>query len=522
MNNDDDDDDNNDDDDDDDDMLQVRKKTNAEIEKEEVELRAALEEMKKLSDKKNNTEVDKDSFLSNYITNKKWKFDKSYDISYNDDDDINDDDDETELDRMENFESKYNFRFEELLANGNKNDADTNGLKNIQVVGHSRSTEGSVRRVDDKRKKQREEKAERKDKEKRQREAELRRLKNIKREELLNRIKKISKVSGLGNLGLDENDLDEDWDPDKYEKMMSKNFGDNYYDENDENIDEIMEGFDEDIAYDDYDNEDDDNVKIKLKPKKDKSKKKKKQKQVSKDNDGEDIDDIDEYVQTLDSKGKEEAVQLMDEYYKLDYVDVVGDIKTRFKYKQVDKEDFGLTTEEILMADDKDLNSFVGLKKLSAYYHSKNKDENKEYKLASRRKKLRSKIKENMKQAAEEEEALSTVKSKSNKGEKAKTVTTENNEDNEDNEDADDNNDDDKQDASSSKKKRKRRKKHDDSSNSFFKSDEEIVKVEPSKLIKEKEDTTIKANKKIKEKRKQKDAKEETIDPKKARLNLYN
>ena len=162
--------------------------------------------MNKLS-KKENSEIDKDSFLTNYITNKKWKFDKSYDISYNSDDNIVDDDeDEEEVERMENFESKFNFRFEELLAN--KDNTDSSGLKNIQVVGHSRSVEGSVRRVDDKRKKQREEKQEKKDKEKRQREAELRRLKNIKREELLNRIKKISKVSGLKNLGIDENELD--------------------------------------------------------------------------------------------------------------------------------------------------------------------------------------------------------------------------------------------------------------------------------------------------------------------------
>ena len=500
------------DDEDGDNMLQVRKKSNAEIEKEEIELRTALEEMNKLSDKKNNTEVDKDTFLTNYISNKKWKFDKSYDISYNDDID-DDDDDENELDRMENFESKYNFRFEELLANDDKNKESSGmGLKNIQVVGHSRTIEGSVRRVDDKRKKQREEKLERKEKEKRQREAELRRLKNLKREELLSRIKKISKISGLSNLGLDENELDEDWDPEKYEKMMSKNFGDDYYGENDANIDEIMEGFDEDIAYDDYDHEDDDNIKIKLKPKKDKSKKKKKKN--AKDDD-DDIDDIDEYVETLDKKGKEEAAQLMDEYYKLDYEDVVGDIKTRFKYRQVEKDDFGLSTEEILMADDKDLNSFVGLKKLSAYYHHKDKDANKEYKLANRRKKLRSKIKENMKNAAEEEEST-TVKSKSSKSENSNPITDEN----EDNDDDDDDTNGDKQ--VDSKKKRKRRKKRDDNSNSIFKSDEEISKVDPRKTIKEDKQVASKVINKTKEKRKQKDVKEETIDPKKARLNLYN
>ncbi|KAL0360206.1 UNVERIFIED_CONTAM: protein KRI1 [Sesamum radiatum] len=59
--------------------------------------------------------------------------------------------------------------------------------------------------------------------------------------------------------------------------------------------------------------------------------------------------------------------QLMEEYYKLDYEDTIGDLKTRFKYKTVKAKRYGLTPEEVLMMDDKDLNQYVSLKKLAPY-----------------------------------------------------------------------------------------------------------------------------------------------------------
>lgn len=59
--------------------------------------------------------------------------------------------------------------------------------------------------------------------------------------------------------------------------------------------------------------------------------------------------------------------KLLAEYDKLDYEDNIGGLKTRFRYRSVPKEDYGLSTDEILRLKDKELNQLVGLKRMAPY-----------------------------------------------------------------------------------------------------------------------------------------------------------
>ena len=474
--------------------LEVKKKSNAELKKEREELQKLLDEMTKLgskskekSSKSTNEEQNADEFLSDYILRQKWK--SGYSIKERDDDDdksdgnaVDLDEDEEELDKMENFESKYNFRFEELQ---DTRDGDaSSGLKDVQVVGHARNVQGSVRKEDEKRKQERERRKERKDREKRVKEAEIKRLKNLKRQELMARLEKISQIGGIGDsVGINIDELDEEWDPVKHEQMMQKQFGTEYYDETDniepnEDEDKIFEEIENDREnYGNIEESEDagvGTVTALLKAKKRNQKRNKKGRKQS----SEYVDDED-FVH--DEATQEELDKLNEELYKLDYEDIVGGIPCRFKYRQVEAQDYGLSAEDILNAEDNELNQFLSLKKLSPYNFSTVREE----KLSKKRKRLRSAIKERVTTivtSTSSNETMDTISRDSSNVSAVNTVEVQ--------------------------KKRKRRKKH---------SDESVdTRPVPLAVIKHKEKIE-----KVNKKKKKEGGKSNEEKDKERRLGLY-
>ena len=86
------------------------------------------------------------------------------------------------VDKADDFEAKFNFRFEQ--AGG------------AEIETHARGVEGSLRRPDTKRREERERKKARKAEERARHEAETRRLMNAKRTELRGRVARIADVTG--------------------------------------------------------------------------------------------------------------------------------------------------------------------------------------------------------------------------------------------------------------------------------------------------------------------------------------
>ncbi|XP_054159839.1 protein KRI1 homolog [Oppia nitens] len=202
-----------------------------------------------------------------------------------------------------------------------------------------------------------------KERKKKEKERELKRLRKLKRESLRERFSKVQQISG--NHTIDFNDLDlnqllddeNDFNPEKYDQKMMALFGDNYYDDNQstgeskpkfEYMSEIDDNNNVDNEdYDDYDSYEDNNNNVnhneeelmfKSNPKI-KKKLEKKQKKINKN-----LDEIGIYDDLIG-----------------------GDLPTHFRYRKVKSNDFGLTDEEILFSDDKELNKWCSLKKMSQF-----------------------------------------------------------------------------------------------------------------------------------------------------------
>ncbi|EEH45289.1 uncharacterized protein PADG_01439 [Paracoccidioides brasiliensis Pb18] len=329
---------------------------------------------------------DPEAFLSNFLAARAWvPTERSNFQPF-------ESDDEEEEQNAEIFEEAYNFRFE-----------DPNKL-NEALVTHSRDTTSkfSVRREElSGRKKKREAERLRKEDEKKQREAERNRLRKLKIEHIGEKIEKIKAASGLKTSDFSDEDwarfLDDGWDDAKWEEEMRKKFDEKYYAER-EGSDVEDDGasgkrklkkpkWDDDIDIKDLvpDFDDEEEVKIQLSD-------------IGMQDDGEkdnyedaDMDDEDEDTTESkphkdkkkalqDKKGKQKESrkerrkieQLVDRSLDLDLAtaQLPGSSKKYsglFRYRETSPMSFGLTARDILMADDSQLNQFVGLKKLASF-----------------------------------------------------------------------------------------------------------------------------------------------------------
>ncbi|KAL4586654.1 hypothetical protein LXL04_011296 [Taraxacum kok-saghyz] len=354
-----------DDEDDEGDLLKVKNDKREIEDEDEGEYEKKLNEYFQEDEKLDENE----KFLKDYFRKKMWLDNESGNKRSNNIE-LDVSEDEEELERQEEYEREFNFRFEENAGD--------------RVMGFSRKVDGSVRKKDNARKIQRKNKEERIAQADFERKEELKHMKNLKKKEMNEKLKKIRETAGIGENEvclLDEHDLEEEFDPEEYDKKMKKAFDDNFYEAEDinpefgtddeelENGDLKKPNFDEEDDFlglpkgweDEYEHKSGDGF-LATRERTLKGKSVNTQPQ-----------DKDETIPDKKKKRKISEVEKevinkeLEEYYKLDYEDTIGDLKTRFKYRPVNKNNYGLKAKDILVVDDKELNQLIPLKKLATY-----------------------------------------------------------------------------------------------------------------------------------------------------------
>jgi protein KRI1 len=353
------------------DLFKIKEK-NEEDDDEENESGENSEFVRKLDEYfGGDAEVDRDTkFLKDFFKNKMWeeKEGKGMEIGEEELEQLRED--EEEIEKQEEFE----YRYQENAGD--------------RVMGHARKLEGTVRKKTNARKEQRKSKEERMEAARLEREEELKHLKNLKKEEMDEKVRRILRTAGIREddvVPLSQKELEEEFKPEEYDRMMKKAFGAEYYDE--EDVDpEFGSNRDEDegnIEKPDFEEEDE----LLGLPKgwddesgsvdgflaaRERILKRKKNNGVGSDQ-GEAEEDQEEEESKRKRKRKKSALlekakeAMMDEYYKLDYEDTIGELKTRFKYAKTKPNRFGLNPAELLIMDENELNQYISLKKLAPY-----------------------------------------------------------------------------------------------------------------------------------------------------------
>ncbi|KAL0116065.1 hypothetical protein PUN28_011134 [Cardiocondyla obscurior] len=380
--------------DDDNGLLKIKEKTQDEKYKEEESYKEWLkgqeveidpkdkDALKPLRDFWSDPNLDSnEKFLRDYILNNKYMDKESCDVDleYNHvihDSDENLSEDEKTIQKQEEFEHKYNFRFEE---------PDQEFIKR-----YPRTMENSMRKKDTRRAVKRAETKERKEQEKQQKKEELKRLKALKRKEIEEKIEKLKEITGNDDMHFENVDFDSDFDPNEHDRKMKEIFDDKYYaggkdemqkpecseideelnvpswdtydptaDKNDmENL-PCEEPYCEDADFNmdaDYDGSQDLQSELIESTKRRKRRKRSKFAEL-----------IAKEKPKYDPQQFPTYTDYFNQYYSLDYEDMIGDLPCRFKYRQVEPNDYGLSVTEILMADDRELNKWCPLRQALKY-----------------------------------------------------------------------------------------------------------------------------------------------------------
>lgn len=333
-----------------------------------------VEKLGYLHDYWNSSNLDKaEEFLRDYILNKRYLEKSRLPVAQpEDNEDLSAD--EATLEEQEAFEHKFNYRFEE---------PDSEFIKK-----YPRTMQDSMRRKDDRRKVKRLEVRERKLQEKEQKKEEINRLKALKKKEILEKLQKLKEVTGNDQLGIADADIEGDFDPQEHDRRMNAIFNNEYYEQEAEEL-KPEDPLDEELGLEDWDQwqggEGEEANEEGGEDEQDWSQ----NDDVYPGYEGDAGENQDDSEWTGETKGKRRKKshfakvvsrkkplfdpssktfeEYFDEYYKLDFEDIVGGMPTRFRYRSVIPNDFGLTTEEILAAKDKELNRWCSVKKTCQY-----------------------------------------------------------------------------------------------------------------------------------------------------------
>lgn len=316
---------------------------------------------------------DAGKFLEAYLEKKAWLprtvDKKTGEIIMPTYEDLVEDDEEFD-DNAETYENAYNMRFEDPNAN--------------EILSYAR-TQNTIRREKaSSRKRKRDAKKDALRQEEEKQEAELQHLKNKKATQIMKKMSSLQKqlqddpdAEELAKI-FDDEYLDGDFEGDEWDKKMSKIFGEEFYaqdaelpedaDDDNEQVGgaadyDAEEGEEGAEGADDaeYDEDEDFNMDADLDAStagKSKNQLKKEERQRKQEEQ--------KKLQEAAQRVVEENVELLIKEEGSKSLKKTLE-KPKFKYRDVSPDSFGLTARDILLAEDKDLNRFIGIKKLATY-----------------------------------------------------------------------------------------------------------------------------------------------------------